>query len=166
MKILFLGFFFASGITRETKPETPEEPEHQCELVHILSRERGNPAVHHRPGKCAAALLFSGKSKTLFKSKPSFFLLPGASKGQGLWLWPPPCVTTRGHTPTPEDDFILWAMGEDWDTLCGHLEGLYLACYNIKGGQSTFPLTSSRTGWHCVEAAQVRDWITSCAQVN
>lgn len=49
---------FASGITRETKSEAPEEPEHQRELVYVLSRERRDSAVHHSPWERAAALLF------------------------------------------------------------------------------------------------------------
>lgn len=49
---------FASGITRETKSEAPEEPEHQRELVYVLSRERCDSAVHHSPWERAAALLF------------------------------------------------------------------------------------------------------------
>lgn len=56
-----------SGVTREAESEAPEEPEHQRELVHVLSRGLRDSAVHHSAWKCAAALLFPGKGRPPFK---------------------------------------------------------------------------------------------------
>ena len=69
---------FALGITREKEPETPKEPEHQCELVHVLSWERRDPAVHHSAWERAATLLLPGKTQLLFKKKKKSGFAPPA----------------------------------------------------------------------------------------
>ena len=110
---------FVSGVTREAESEAAEEPQHQCELVHVLSRGLRDSALHHSAWKCAAALLLPGKGQPPFKKvlwpcSSNSLTDPVTSKGQVPPTRASPLLTTRGH-PIPSHLHQKWVLSlEPW----------------------------------------------------
>lgn len=62
----------SSGVSRQAQREAAEESEHQRELVPVLSRDGGHPAVHHRAGQRPAALRLQGRRPDVTFSRRLF----------------------------------------------------------------------------------------------